>query len=180
MASSILDQVTIVGNVGNVDRDNSWHPAHDNMSAMFSFSIAVTPRVQNPQTNQWEDGEPTWHNVTAYGQLAENLHNSIHKGDQIIVIGHNKTSKRKDANTGEERAYTNVIADFAGPSLRWATATITRNENNGAGTGGKATGESAHRSARPAPARTTTAPAAPANDDNDLSTEEDDFDALFN
>jgi single-strand DNA-binding protein len=180
MASSILDQVTIVGNVGNVDRDNSWHPAHDNMSAMFSFSIAVTPRVQNPQTNQWEDGEPTWHNVTAYGQLAENLHNSIHKGDQIIVIGHNKTSKRKDANTGEERAYTNVIADFAGPSLRWATATITRNENNGAGTGGRTTGESAHRSARPAPARTTTAPAAPANDDNDLSTEEDDFDALFN
>lgn len=180
MASSILDQVTIVGNVGNVDRDNSWHPAHDNMSAMFSFSIAVTPRVQNPQTNQWEDGEPTWHNVTAYGQLAENLHNSIHKGDQIIVIGHNKTSKRKDANTGEERAYTNVIADFAGPSLRWATATITRNENNGTGTGGKATGESAHRSARPASARTTTAPAAPANDDNDLSTEEDDFDALFN
>ena len=180
MASSILDQVTIVGNVGNVDRDNSWHPAHDNMSAMFSFSIAVTPRVQNPKTNQWEDGEPTWHNVTAYGQLAENLHNSIHKGDQIIVIGHNKTSKRKDANTGEERSYTNVVADFAGPSLRWATATITRNENNGAGTG-RTTGESAQRSTRTAPARNTApAPAAPANDDNDLSTEEDDFDALFN
>lgn len=168
MASSILDQVTIVGNAGNLDREHAWFPANGDKQARFLFSVAVTPRVLDQSTNQWKNGDTTWHNVTAYGALAENLHASLNKGDQVIIIGHNSTRVVKDANTGEDKSYTNVVADYAGPSLRWATATITH-------TGGNAESSSARQSSAPA-ARST----APVNNGGLDTTSDDDFDALFN
>lgn len=175
MAASILDQVTIVGNAGNLDREHSWLPANGDKQARFSFGVAVTPRVMNQSTNQWEDGETTWHNVTAYGTLAENLHASINKGDQVIIIGHNTTRTGKDSNTGEERTFTNVVADYAGASLRWATVAITRNTSNS----GSATRRSAAPAARAAAPTAAPAPAPVDNGGLD-TTSDDDFDALFN
>lgn len=172
MASTILDQVIIVGNVSIRDDSRNYAAASDNNNnARFNFSVATTPHTLNPQTNQWEDGEPTWHNVTVYGSLAENLHDSLHGGEQVIIIGHNKTRTWKDSNTGEDRRATDVIADYAGVSLRFATATINKR------TGGSS------RPATSAPSRRASTPVsrpAPASADDDLSADgSNEFDELF-
>jgi single-strand DNA-binding protein len=74
----------------------------------------------------WVDGEPTRHVVRAFKTLAENIVESLAKGNRVFVHGTVTTDVWTDKQTGEKRTAQRVLAEIVGPSLRWATARITK------------------------------------------------------
>jgi single-strand DNA-binding protein len=97
-----------------------------NSGAIASFSIVTDRRTFNKNTNTWESVDATWWRCTAFGQLAENLAESVDKGDAVIVVGRAVEDSWNDKNTGQKRTAMKVIADEVAPSLRWATAKIAK------------------------------------------------------
>lgn len=178
MAASTIDSVTIVGNVKLDTGNNAYVPGEGNKNSRYQFSIAVTPRVKNPNTNQWEDGVTTWHNyVTAWGPIADNAHASLKNGDQVIVIGHNQTREYTDKE-GNKKVSTNVVADFIGLSLRWGVAELQKESRGGSS-------RSYSRPSEPAATRATEEPrnetSQQSHDDGGNAFASDNkFDDLFN
>lgn len=179
MASSIMDSVTLVGNVKLDNSDNAYAPGEGDKNARFQFSVAVTPRVKNPNTNNWEDGTTTWHNyITAWGPLAEHAHDSLKNGDQVIVIGHNQTREYVDKE-GNNKTSTNIVVDYLGVSLRWASVDSQKAPSN-------RSSSNSYNNSNSAPARSESRQSAPKvesapKDDGSKSFDSDSsFDELFN
>ena len=76
------------------------------------FRVLVNRRVKDG--DQWVKGEPTGHNVKAYGRIAEAAAEHLAKGNQVIVIGRTETDVWPDKTTGEKRTTTRVIVDRHG------------------------------------------------------------------
>jgi single-strand DNA-binding protein len=74
----------------------------------------------------WVDGEPTRHVVKAFKTLAENIVESLAKGDRVFVHGTVTTDSWIDKESGEKRTAQRVLAEVVGPSLRWATTRVTK------------------------------------------------------
>lgn len=124
------NKVIFTGNLAS-DPELRFTPAG---AAVANFSVADTPRLFNKQTNKWEDGETTWWRCTAWREIAENVAESLTKGLEVIVVGTLKTRSYSDKNTGEKKYVTEVEVEHVGPSLRFATAQVTRvrrGSNNG-------------------------------------------------
>lgn len=113
--------VTVVGNVV-ADPELKFTPSG---VACTSVTVASTPRKMNSETNQWEDGEPLFLRCTLWRHLAENFAETVRRGDQVIVCGRLR-QRRWETETGERRTSTELDAEVAGPSLRYATAKVTR------------------------------------------------------
>jgi single-strand DNA-binding protein len=114
--------------------------------AQARMGIAVNRSWQNRQTGQWEE-RTSFFNVVAWGELAENVAHSLPKGCRVLITG--RLEQREwQPEEGEKRSVIEVIADDIAPSLRWATATVEKNERKGAGEFGDGGG----RSSTPAPA----------------------------
>lgn len=73
----------------------------------------------------WQDVDTTFWSVTAFRQLAENVAESLRKGDEVIVVGKVK-AREYETPEGEKRSVTEITADAFGPNLRAATATTKR------------------------------------------------------
>lgn len=99
--------------------------------AICKLSIAVNRRWQ--QAGEWKE-EVSFFNVTAWGKLGENVAESIVKGSRIIVFG--RMSQRTYEKDGEKKQAFEIVADDIGPSLKWATAAVTRTERSENTTGG--------------------------------------------
>jgi single-strand DNA-binding protein len=137
--------VTLVGNITR-DPELRFTPAGQ---AVATFGMAVNRRYQ--KNGQWEE-QTSFFNVTAWGTLGENASNSLHKGARILVSG--RLEQRSwETQEGDKRSVVEVVADEIGPSLRWATVEITKNERR---EGGESSGGGASRPAsnEPAPAYT--------------------------
>lgn len=117
-------QGIIVGSLGG-DPELRFTPNGD---AVANFSVAVTERVKDGE--QWKDGDTTWYRVTVWRAMAENVVETLHKGDQVIVIG--KVKLRSYEKDGVERQSLEITADEVGPSLRWARAQVEKVGSNGA------------------------------------------------
>lgn len=116
--------VTLVGNVTR-DPEMAFTPSG---AGNAKFGIAVNRRWQNKTTNEWEE-QVSFFNVTAWGSLGDNVAESVSKGDRVIVTG--RLEQRSwETDEGEKRSIVEVVADEVGPSLRWANATIVRNERS--------------------------------------------------
>jgi single-strand DNA-binding protein len=89
------------------------------------ITVLVNQRRQN-EDGEWVEAEPTRHVVRAFKTLAENIAESLAKGDRVFVHGTVTTEAWADKQTGEKRTAQRVLADIVGPSLRWATARITK------------------------------------------------------
>ncbi len=113
--------------VGNVTRDPELRYTASGQ-AMAKFGLAVNRRWQNRQTQAWEEST-SFFNVVAWQEMAENIGESVQKGARIIVTG--RLEQRSWEQDGDKRSVVEVVADEVGPSLRWATATIVRNERRG-------------------------------------------------
>lgn len=125
--------VTIIGNLTK-DPEMKFFSSG---TAVVNFSVAVNRRWQNRQTQEWEE-QVSFFNVVAWREQAENVAESIAKGSRVVVTGRLEQRSWETEN-GEKRSVVEVNADDIGPSLRWATAQITRNERRGgdfAGPGG--------------------------------------------
>lgn len=75
-----------------------------------SFSLVHQPRRLNQQSQQWEDGDSTWYEVTVYGRLATNVSESLEKGFEVTVIGALKTGSYVNRE-GVTVATLEIIAD---------------------------------------------------------------------
>ena len=137
--------------VGNVTREPELRYTAAGQ-AMAKFGLAVNRRWQNRQTNAWEEST-SFFDVVAWREMAENVGESVTKGTRVVVTG--RMEQRSYENqAGERRSAVELVADEIGPSLRWATATVTKNERRAPGEGDP------HRSPREegprnAPARET-------------------------
>lgn len=118
--------ITIVGNLV-ADPELRFTPSG---AAVANFRIASTPRTFNRETNQWEDGEALFLTCNVWRQMAENVAESLSKGMRVIVTGRLK-QRSYQTKEGEQRTVFEVEVDEAGPSLKYATATVNRNPREG-------------------------------------------------
>jgi single-strand DNA-binding protein len=135
--------VTVVGNVTR-DPEMRYTPSG---AAKASFGLAVSRRWQNRTSQEWEE-QTSFFNVVCWREQAENVSESIGKGARVVVTG--RLEQRSwETEQGEKRSVVEIVADDIGPSLRWATAQITKNERRG---GGGDFGGGGGGGGRPAPA----------------------------
>lgn len=90
-----------------------------------SVTIAVSDRRKNPQTGEWEDGDTWFARCTIFGPMAETAAGSLPKGTRVIASGRIKQDSWQDKD-GNARTSVGVVLDEIGPSLRYATAQVTR------------------------------------------------------
>jgi single-strand DNA-binding protein len=84
----------------------------------------VTPRTRQ-EDGSWTQGETSFHTVTVWRDQATNTVETLTKGARVIVVGRPKQRTWTDQD-GTEHQVTEVDAEELGPSLRWATAKVTR------------------------------------------------------
>src|SRR5262245_19045950 len=143
MEKSEMSNGNHVSIVGNLTRDPELRFTPSGQ-ATASFGLAVNRRWQNRQTQEWEE-RVSFFDVTCWAQMAENVAESVQKGTRVIVSG--RLEQRSwETNDGEKRSKIEIVADEVGPSLRFATAGVTRNERRGVFEGGGGGGASAPRS----------------------------------
>ena len=122
--------ITVIGNLV-ADPELRYIPSG---AAVANFRIASTPRTYNRQTGQWEDQEALFLTCNIWREAAENVANSLTKGMRVIVNGRLR-QRSYQTREGENRTIFEVEVDEVGPSLRYATAQVTRNERGGANVG---------------------------------------------
>lgn len=118
--------VTVVGNVTR-DPELRFTPSGQ---AVATFGLAVN-RKWKDRNDEWQE-QVSFFDVTAWGQLGENVAESCPKGSRVVVTG--RLEQRSwETEGGDKRSKVEVIADEVGPSLRWATAHVTKNERREGG-----------------------------------------------
>jgi single-strand DNA-binding protein len=113
--------ITIVGNLVD-DPDLRFTPSG---AAVANFRIASTPRTYDRQTSEWKDGETLFLSCAVWRQAAENVAESLQRGMRVIVQGRLK-SRTFETREGERRTVFEIDVDEVGPSLRSATAKVTK------------------------------------------------------
>jgi len=137
------NSITLVGNVTR-DPELRFTPTGQ---ATATFGLAVNRRWQNRQTQEWEEAT-SFFDIVCWREMAENASESLQKGSRVIVTG--RLEQRSwETNDGEKRSKVEVIADEVGPSLRWATAEVKKNDRRGPGDFGGGGGAGSDGRARP-------------------------------
>ena len=116
--------------VGNVTRDPELRFTPTGQ-ATSTFGLAVNRRWQNRQTQEWEEAT-SFFDVVCWREMAENVSESLARGSRVVVTGRLEQRSWETAD-GDKRSKVEVVADEIGPSLRWATAAVTKNERRGPG-----------------------------------------------
>ena len=127
-------QITVVGNLTG-DPELRFIQSG---AAVVNFTVASTPRTFDRQSNEWKDGETLFMRCSLWREAAENVAESLTKGMRVIVTGR-LVSRSWEAN-GEKRTVTEMQVDEVGPSLRYATAKVTRTQRAGGQGGGNGGG----------------------------------------
>lgn len=127
--------ITVVGNIV-ADPELRYTP---NGAAVANFRVASTPRRYDQQAGQYVDGEALFLTCNVWRTVAENVANTLTKGDRVIVTGRLRQRSYDDKN-GERRTVFEVEVDEVGPSLRFATAQIAKTPRGG-NSGGNAGGQ---------------------------------------
>lgn len=124
---------TVITVVGNLTADPEMR--YTNSGVPFaSFTIASTPRTFDRQSNEWKDGEALFLRATVWREFAEHVANSLTKGMRVIARG-NLRQRSYDDKDGQRRTSYELDIDEIGPSLRYATAQVTRAQSRGQGGG---------------------------------------------
>ena len=128
------NNVTVVGNITR-DPELRFTPSGQ---AVASFGLAVNRRWQNRQTSEWEE-QTSFFDVKCWAQMAENVSESLGRGSRVVVSG--RLEQRSwETDQGDKRSKVEIVADEIAPSLRWATAQVTRNERRDGDGGGSSGG----------------------------------------
>ncbi len=124
------NQVVITGNLTD-DPELRYTP---NGAAVANFRVAVNKRYQDA-SGQWRDGETSYFRVAAWRTLGENVAESLTRGSRVVVVGR-LTSRSWETPEGEKRSTVEIEADEIGPSLKWATAKVEKQQRAQGGAGG--------------------------------------------
>jgi len=121
-----MTQTTIVGNL-TTDPELRFTPSG---AAVANFTVASTPRAFDRQSNEWKDGETLFMRCSVWRDAAENVAESLTRGTRVIVTG--RLRSRSYEKDGEKRTVIEMDADEVGPSLRYASAKVTRAQRSNA------------------------------------------------
>lgn len=114
-----MTQLTIVGNL--TDAPELRFTAQG--KAVANFTVAVSKRIKDG--NDWKDGPSSFYRCALWDTAAENMTESLNKGQRVIVVGE-IAQRSYETNSGEKRSVFEVTAQEVGPSLRWATAKVEK------------------------------------------------------
>ena len=120
--------ITIVGNL-TADPELRFTP---NGAAVANFTVASTPRTFDRQANEFKDGETLFMRCSVWREAAEHATESLHRGDRVIVTGR-LVSRSWQTPEGDNRTVMEMQVDEVGPSLRYATAQVTKAQRQGGG-----------------------------------------------
>jgi single-strand DNA-binding protein len=136
--------ITVVGNLVD-DPELRFTPSG---AAVANFRIASTPRTFDKQTNEWKDGDSLFLSCSVWRQAAENVAESLQRGMRVVVTGRLK-SRTYETREGEKRTVFEIEVEEVGPSLKYATAKVTRTTRSGGGGGGYSGGGAAQGGGAP-------------------------------
>ena len=122
--------ITVIGNITG-DPELRFTPSG---AAVANFTVASTPRAFDRQSNEWKDGETLFMRCSVWRDAAENVAESLSRGTRVIVSGRLK-SRSYETKEGEKRTVIEMEVDEVGPSLRYASAKVTKTQR-GSGGGG--------------------------------------------
>ena len=124
--------------VGNLTADPELRYTQNGLP-VANFTIASTPRVYDKQAKEWKDGEALFLRASVWRDFAEHVAGSLVKGARVVATGRLKQRSYQDRD-GNNRTSIELEVDEIGPSLRYATAQVTRagqvQEQSGGGFGG--------------------------------------------
>ena len=106
---------------GNVTRDPELRYTPSG-AAVAEFGLAWNRRFQ--RDGEWEE-EPHYFDVTVWQDLAENVAASVQRGTRVTVTGR-LAQESWETENGDKRSKVKIVADDVAPSLRWATAEVTK------------------------------------------------------
>ncbi|MGW6459367.1 single-stranded DNA-binding protein [Streptomyces sp. NPDC055078] len=127
--------ITVVGNLVD-DPELRFTPSG---AAVAKFRVASTPRMFDKQTNEWKDGESLFLTCSVWRQAAENVAESLQRGMRVVVQGRLKQRSYEDRE-GVKRTVYELDVEEVGPSLKNATAKVTKTTGRG-GQGGYGGGQ---------------------------------------
>jgi len=122
---------TIITVVGNLTADPELRYTNNGL-AVCNFTIASTPRVFDRQANEWKDGEALFLRANVWREFAEHVASSLQKGSRVVAQGRLK-QRSYETKEGERRTSYELEIEEIGPSLRYATAQVTRASGGGQG-----------------------------------------------
>jgi single-strand DNA-binding protein len=123
--------ITVIGNL-TADPELRFTPSG---AAVANFTVASTPRTFDRQSNEWKDGDTLFLRCSIWREAAENVAESLTKGTRVIVSGR-LVQRSYETREGEKRTVYELQVDEVGPSLRYASAKVTRTQRQGGGGGG--------------------------------------------
>lgn len=125
---------TVITVVGNLTADPEIRYTQSGV-AVASFTIASTPRTFDRNSGEWKDGEALFLRGTVWRDFAEHVSKTLTKGMRVIATGSLK-QRSYETREGEKRTSYELDIDEIGPSLRYATAAVTRISGSSGGRGG--------------------------------------------
>lgn len=136
---------TVITVVGNLTSDPELRYTQNGL-AVANFTIASTPRSFDRASNDWKDGDALFLRASVWREFAEHVAGSLTKGSRVVATGRLK-QRSYETKEGEKRTSIELEVDEIGPSLRYATAQITRTSSSreGGNAGGGNAGGGANR-----------------------------------
>ena len=122
--------ITVIGNLTS-DPELRFTPSG---AAVANFTVASTPRTFDRQSQEWKDGETLFMRCSVWREAAENVAESLTRGTAVIAQGR-LVSRSYETKEGEKRTVTEMQVDEIGPTLRRATAKVTKAQRGGGGGG---------------------------------------------
>ena len=113
--------MTLVGNLVD-DPELRFTPSGHPVA---KFRVASTPRYKDSATGEWKDGDSLFLTCTVWRQAAENVAESLQRGMRVIVTGRLK-QRSYETKEGEKRIVYELEVDEVGPSLKSASAKVTK------------------------------------------------------
>lgn len=116
---------TILTIIGNLTADPELKFTASG-AAVANFTIASTPRTFDKNSNEWKDGDALFMRCSIWRQAAENVAESLVRGSRVIASG--RLKQREFEMDGQKRTVVELEVDEIGPSLKYATAKVTKKE----------------------------------------------------
>jgi len=130
---------TVITVVGNLTSDPELRYTQNGL-AVANFTIASTPRTFDRASNAWKDGDPLFLRASVWREFAEHVASSLTKGSRVMAQGRLK-QRSYETKEGEKRTSMELEIDEIGPSLRYATAQLTRTSSSRDGGGQQGGGQ---------------------------------------
>lgn len=95
--------------IGNITKDIQMRTTQGGQN-VASFSVATNRRWKDQATNDWRE-DAQFHNIVAWGRLAEICSQYMGKGKKIYVEGRLQTRTWDDPKSGQKKYFTEIVAE---------------------------------------------------------------------